>query len=181
LEWTVLKPGMIYGHGDHMLEHLSRAMHTFPALVRLGSMRVRPLAVGDVVRVLDAALVHRRLARRTVPLVGPTELALNDAVELIAQAIGKHPPMLRLPVARFLPQLAWLAERLMTTPALSIAQARILSEEVVEPALAPDSLPADLVPTTTFDMHSIRAGLPEPRPFGRADLRCWTRTAHATR
>ena len=24
LEWTVLKPGMIYGRGDHMLDHLSQ-------------------------------------------------------------------------------------------------------------------------------------------------------------
>jgi NADH dehydrogenase len=41
LDWTVLKPGMIYGRGDHMLDHLSRALHTFPVFVRLGSMRSR--------------------------------------------------------------------------------------------------------------------------------------------
>jgi NADH dehydrogenase len=180
LEWTVLKPGMIYGRGDHMLEHLSRALHTFPVFVRLGSARVRPLAVDDVVRVLEAALVDGRLAHRTVPLVGPTELALDDAVELIARATGRRPRMLRVPaVERLLPLAAWLTERLMTTPALSIAQARILREEVIEPTLTPDRLPADLIPSTPFDIEHIRAGLPEPAPFDRTDLRCWKRLAHA--
>jgi uncharacterized protein YbjT (DUF2867 family) len=178
LEWTVLKPGMIYGRGDHMLEHLSRALHTFPVFVRLGAGRVRPLAVGDVVRVLDAALVQGRLVRRTVALVGPTELALHDTVGLVAQVLGRHPPMLRLPTGRFLTLLAWLAERLMTTPLLSIAQARILAEGVIEPTLAPDSLPADLVPSTPFDAHSIRAGLPGPGPFRLADLRCLRQAQH---
>src|SRR6266542_524616 len=45
LEWTVLKPGMIFGRGDHMLDHLSHALHTFPVFVGLGQGRVRPLAV----------------------------------------------------------------------------------------------------------------------------------------
>ena len=181
LEWTVLKPGMIYGRGDHMLDHLSHALHTFPVFVRLGSGRVRPLAVQDVVRVLDAALIDGRLPRMTVALVGPTELALQDAVGLVAQVLGKHPPMVRLPTGTLLYLVAWLTERVMTIPALSIAQARILTEQVVEPTLAPDHLPADLVPSSPYDEHSIRAGLPDPGPFGLADLRCWRRLAHGMR
>jgi nucleoside-diphosphate-sugar epimerase len=178
LEWTVLKPGMIYGRGDHMLDHLSHALHTFPVFVRLGSGRVRPLAVQDVVRVLDAALIDGRLPRKTVALLGPTELALQDAVGLVARVLGKHPPLVRLPTGPLLYLLAWLTERVMTIPALSIAQARILTEQVVEPTLAPDHMPADLVPSTPYDEHSIRAGLPDPAPFGLADLRCSRRWQH---
>jgi uncharacterized protein YbjT (DUF2867 family) len=181
LEWTVLKPGMIYGRGDHMLDHLSHALHTFPVFVRLGRGRVRPLAVQDVVRVLEAALIDGRLPRRTVALVGPTELALEDAVGLVGQVLGKHPPMVRLPTGTLLYVLAWLTERVMTIPALSVAQARILTEQVVEPTLAPDHLPPGLVPSTPYDEHSIRAGLPDPGPFGLADLRCWRRPQHALR
>jgi hypothetical protein len=74
--------------------------------------------------------------------------------------------------------IRWLAERAMTTPVLSVAQARILTEEVVEPARAPDRLPDDLVPSTPYDERSVRAGLPEPGCFGLADLRCWRRPRH---
>lgn len=173
LAWTVLKPGMIYGRGDHMLDHLSRALHTVPVFVRLGSVRVRPLAISDVVRVLEAALIDGRLEHRTVPLVGPTQLALADAVDLIADATGRPRPRLTVPgIERLLSVAAWLSERVMVTPALSTAQARILQEEVITATLAPDELPADLVPSSPFDANSIRAGLPEPGPFDRSDLRC---------
>src|SRR5438445_7205597 len=65
LEWTVLKPGMMFGRGDHMLDHLSRALRTFPVFVGVGPCLVRPLYVGDAVAVLQAALVDGRLSSRT--------------------------------------------------------------------------------------------------------------------
>ena len=48
---------------------------------------------------------------------------------------------------------------------------RILEEEVIEPARAPDRLPDDLVPSIQFDDSSIRVRLPEPGGFGLRDLR----------
>jgi uncharacterized protein YbjT (DUF2867 family) len=174
LEWTVLKPGMIFGRGDHMLDHLSHALHTFPVFVGLGQGRVRPLAVQDIVRVLCAALLDGRLPRKTVPLLGPTELGLEDAVQVVADATGKHRPIVRLPIGSHYYVLAWLAERVMTVPMLSISQVRIL-QEGLEPALAPDVVPADLLPTTPYNQESVRAGLPAPGRFDRDDLRCCAR------
>jgi NADH dehydrogenase len=180
LEWTVLKPGMMFGRGDHLLDHLSHALHTFPVFAGVGPRRVRPLAVGDMVDVLCAALIGGRLPHQTVALTGPTELGFDQAARLVAGVIGKHPPFVRAPIG-FHYTLAWLAERLMTVPLISVAQVRILAEQVVQPTLAPDSLPADLAPSTPFDQHSIRAGLPDPGPFQLADLRCRRRLAHGMR
>src|SRR5688572_26771008 len=58
LDYTVLKAGVIYGRGDHMLDHLSHAFHTFPVfgLVGFRDGRIRPMAVGDVTAILRAAL-----------------------------------------------------------------------------------------------------------------------------
>ncbi len=180
LEWMVLKPGMMFGRGDHMLDHLSHALCTFPVFVGVGSRRVRPLAVGDVVEVLCAALVAGRLPRQTVALTGPTELGFDTAARLVADVVGKYPPFVRAPIG-FHYVLAWLAERVMTVPLISVAQVRILAEQVVQPMLAPDSLPADLVPSTPFDQHSIRAGLPSSGPFQLVDLRCWRHRRHGMR
>lgn len=77
---------------------------------------------------------------------------------------------MRAPLA-FHHLLALLAERLMTVPLLSLAQVRILQEEVIESVRAPDPLPDGLAPATPFDDTSIRAGLPEPGPFRLHDLR----------
>jgi len=180
LEWTVLKAGMMYGRGDHMLDHLSHALHTFPVFAGVGPRRVRPLAVGDMVDVLCAALLAGRLPCQTVALTGPTELGFDHAARLVADVVGKHPWFVPVPIG-FHYTLAWLAERLMTVPLISVAQVRILAEQVVQPTLAPDSLPADLVPSTPFDQHSIRAGLPDPGPFELAELRCWRHWQHGMR
>jgi uncharacterized protein YbjT (DUF2867 family) len=68
MDYTILKSGMIYGRGDHMIDHLSRSLRMLPIfpLVGLREKPIRPVAVEDVVRILRAALVDGRLSRRTV-------------------------------------------------------------------------------------------------------------------
>jgi len=178
LTWTVLKPGMMFGRGDHMLDHLSHALYTFPIFLGIGKRRVKPLAVGKAVDVLMAALCNSRLSKQTVGLVGPTEISFDDAARLVADVIGKRRLFVRVPLA-FHRLLALAAEKTMTVPLIALAQVQILREEVVEPALAPDALPADLTPTTQFDEYSIRAGLPEAGPFGLSDLRWCSNRRHA--
>jgi uncharacterized protein YbjT (DUF2867 family) len=177
LEWTVLKPGMTFGRGDHMLDHLSHSLYTFPFFVGVGPCPVRPLAVGDVAAVMSAALIDGRLSRQTVAMVGPTQLSFDDAARLVAQVIGKRRPFFRAPIM-FHYALAHVAERVMEVPLVAVAQVRILQEGVVEAVLAPDQLPADLVPSTPFDEASVRAGLPGPGSFGLRDLK-WSPRAGA--
>jgi hypothetical protein len=59
----------------------------------------------------------------------------------------------------------------MTIPLASIAQVRILSEEMVEPVPPCDMLPDDLAPTIRFIEQQIRKGLPEPKPFSLGHCR----------
>ena len=176
LDWTVLKCGVIYGRGDHMLDHLSRALHTFPAFATVGlaDRPVRPVAVTDVAGLLEAAVVEGRLARQTVAVLGPDEMPFGEAVRRVASVVGRRPLVVPLPVLAHR-LIAWLAERTMTIPLVSLAQVRILAEGVVEPLPFADDPPSDLAPATPFDAASIRAGLPRPGGFGRLDLRCAAR------
>src|ERR1044072_1627565 len=100
LDYTVIKAGIVYGRGDHMLDHLSHALHTFPmfGLVGLKSKSIRPLAIEDLVHVLRAALVDRRMKRQTIALLGPEEIYLSEAVRRVAEVVGKRPLMLPVPV-----------------------------------------------------------------------------------
>jgi NADH dehydrogenase len=173
LDWTVLKLGMMFGEGDHMLEHLSAALLTFPVFLGIGPGRVRPLAIGDGVRILRAALVDGELSRATVGVVGPTELRFDDAARIVAGVLGKRRLFLRVPLA-FHYLLALVAERTMTVPLIARAQVVMLREEVVEALRAPDALPAHLAPSTPFDAASVRAQLPAPHAFGLDDL-VWPR------
>lgn len=178
LDYTVFKAGVIYGRGDHMLAHLSHAFHTFPVfgLVGFQPRLMRPVAVGDVVRLLRAALVDGLLSRRTVAVTGPEELTLEAAVRRVACVVGKRPWMLPLPIW-FHQALAWGVERLMHVPLVSVAQVRILAEGLVEACPPCDPLPPELAPRTPFGEEQIRQGLPPAGGLGMQDLRCAGRPA----
>jgi len=172
LDYTVIKAGIIYGRGDHMLDHLSQALHTFPVfgLVGLKEKSIRPLAVEDLVHVMRAALVDRRIKRQTIALVGPEEIYLSEAVRRVGEVVGKQPLMFRLPVVCH-QLMARIFERFMKIPLTSVAQVRILSEGVVEPGSPVVAVPYDLVPTRRFTVEQIRNGLPHARTFCVGDLR----------
>jgi uncharacterized protein YbjT (DUF2867 family) len=172
LDYTILKASVLYGRGDHMLEHLTRAFFTFPVfpLVGLRDRTIRPVLIYDLVRVAQAALVDGRLSRQTVAVVGPEELALGHAVRRVARASGRMPFFIRLPVFAHY-AFAWCFERLMTVPLVSIAQVRILSEGVSIATPPADALPSDLLPRTTFAETVIRPELPAPGGFQLRDLR----------
>jgi len=176
LTWTIFKAGVIHGRGDHMLDHLSHAFFTFPVfgLVGLHERPVRPVAVDDVARLLEAAaLGDARLADRTIAVLGPDELGLGAAVRRVAGVTGRRPRFIRVPIAAQL-LIARAAEWTMRVPLISRAQVHILAEGVVEPLPFADWPPADLAPSTPFDASAIRRGLPKPGGFGLADLRCST-------
>lgn len=173
LDYTIFKAGVIYGRGDHMLDHLSRALYTFPifGLVGMKEKPVRPLAVEDLVTAIVASFHDAGLSNKTVSITGPEEITLREAVQRVREAIRRHPLYVPTPLA-IQKVIAWVAEATMKIPLLSLAQLRILSEELVEALPACDMLPADLKPATRFAAEQIRKGLPEPGPFGLRDLRC---------
>jgi len=175
LDYTVIKAGVIYGQGDHMLDHLSHAFHTFPifALVGMKEKPVRPVAVQDMVGVLMASLTENRLSRVTVAVTGPEQMDLGEAVRRVARVCGRRPLMFRAPLW-FHYTLGWITEKTMVIPLIASAQVRILSEGVAEPLPFAERLPEDLMPQTPFSDEQIRRGLPAAARFGLKDLRCST-------
>lgn len=173
LDYTIFKAGVIYGCGDHMLDHLTHALHTFPVfgLVGFADKPVRPLAVEDLAAVLVAALTEDRLSRQTVAIMGPEQMPLSEAVKRVGRVLGKHPLYLPLPIAVHR-LLGIIFEATMKIPLVSLAQVRILSEGIVDPCPPYQDLPSDLLPPTAFTDDQIRRGLPEPKSFSTGDLRC---------
>ncbi|MCB9894826.1 MAG: NAD-dependent epimerase/dehydratase family protein [Planctomycetes bacterium] len=173
LPFVIFKPGVIYGRGDHMLDHLKRAFLTFPvfAFVGMRDQQVAPLHVSDMARLLFSALTDDRLLGRTFAALGPETLTLREAVLRVAKVVGRRPLAFRMPVW-FHRLFAIFAEAAMRVPVVSRAQVRILSEGVVEPSGECDPLPADLLPTVSFDEDVIRHGLPDAGRYRLSDLRC---------
>ena len=175
LDYTILRPGVIYGRGDHMLDHLSCAFMTFPlfGFVGMGKERhLRPIAVREVASILVETLSDERLSRQTLAVTGPEELTLSAAVRRVAAVMGRSPLFFRLPVW-FHYVLARICEAIMKVPLISLAQVRILSESLVEPSDGCQPLPPDLLPRVPFSREEIEKGLPKARAFGVQDLLCY--------
>jgi NADH dehydrogenase len=176
MDYTVFKCGVIYGKGDHMLDHLSHGFYTFPifAFVGFTDKTIRPAAIEDVARIVNASLVNGALSKQTVAVLGPEEMTLRQAVRQVAHVVGKHPLMFPMPLW-FHYVLGWFVERIMKTPLVSLAQVRMLSEGLVEPSPPCATLPAELAPKIAFSDDQIRRGMPTPGPFRFRDLRCCRR------
>lgn len=174
LDWTVLKPGVVYGAGDHMLEHLSRWLATAPVFASVGlrPRRLRPVAIADMVDVLVAGLVDDRLSTATVPVLGPEELSLDETVRRVGAAVGRDPLIVPAPVALHT-AAAVVQEAVMETPVTARAQVRMLAEGITEPAPEGvcDRLPPDLQPSQPFTVERISRAVDDPEPYGLGDLR----------
>jgi NADH dehydrogenase len=158
-----------------MLDHLSHLLHTLPVFAPVGlrEQPIRPVAVEDVVRILQASLVEGRLSHQTVAVMGPEEMKFSKAVQRVAGVMGQSVFVFPLPLF-FHYLLAWFFELTMTTPLVSLAQVRMLSEGITEPLPACNPLSEDLAPKTLLTDPQIRRGLPEAGPFRLKDCRCST-------
>ena len=164
LNYTILKAGLVYGQGDHLLHNLGNLLRKLPvfATVGLREKTVRLVAVEDLVKIIDAALVDdNHLSRQTVAVIGPEEFPFSTAARRISRAMGK-PFLLVLPFpVVFQRLLAWFSERFMPKPLITKAQVQMLADGISRPLPDSQMLPEDLTPKTLFNEEQIQKGLPQ--------------------
>ncbi|HEY9718743.1 MAG TPA: NAD(P)H-binding protein [Trichormus sp.] len=160
LDYTVVKPGMVYGHGDQMIASVVDGLDGFPLIgvwptVGLLEKPVNPIFIDDFVKILVAALVENRLARQTVAVIGPENISLTKAAFRIASVMKKPVMPLPMPIlGQYM--LATFMEKTMKEPIVCVSQIRMLSEGMNRPQAECDPLPEDLLPQTKFTEQSIR-------------------------
>lgn len=181
IDHTILKASMMYGQGDHMIDHVSRAVKTWPVFATVGyrERTVRPIPIDDFVDVLVAA-AEGRIAEPTIAVMGAEELPLREAVSRIAKVVGRKPLLIPVPVWS-IKVLAQITEWLMIVPLVAKAQAKMLAEGVSEAAPWAPEAPDSIRPSHLFTDQSIRAALPDAGPFGWKDLRLSRWFCHARR
>lgn len=172
---TILKAGVIYGKGDHMVDHLSKILRMLPVFFLVGRSprKTAPVHVSDVVDLLLGGIKSNRLNNRTVAVTGPEQMYLKEAVQRVANVLDRDPYFVRLPL--FLQYVnAGMMELLVDEPPASLAQVQILSEGVIEPV--PEgvcgSIPVPLQPDRAFTEERIKQALPDRERFDMADVTC---------
>ncbi|WP_029267867.1 MULTISPECIES: NAD(P)H-binding protein [unclassified Microbacterium] len=177
---TILKSGMIYGPGDHMIDHVTKAVRTLPFFWTVGyrERTARPVPVEDAVDVLVAAL-EGRIEEPTIAVMGADEITLGEAIRRIARVAGRRPAFVPVPTW-MVRALAQVTEWTMVVPLVAKAQARMLAEGVSEPAPFAPEAPLGIRPSRPFDDAGIREALPQGR-FTLDDLRITRRLQPARR
>jgi uncharacterized protein YbjT (DUF2867 family) len=91
LEWTVVRPSLVYMRGAYGGTALFRAMAATPFAIAVpgdGSQSFQPVHVDDVIRAVVLALESERLVRRTVDPVGPEPIELRAILEDYRRWLG---------------------------------------------------------------------------------------------
>lgn len=164
LNFTILKAGLVYGPGDHLLNNLSNLFHKMPVFAQVGlkEKTVRLVAVEDLVGIIRLCLLdENRFARQTVAVTGPEEFPFSQAARRIARAMGK-PFLIVLPFPVFFHRiLAFFSERVMPKPLITKSQVQMLADGISQAPPESVPLPDELKPKTVFSEEQIRKGLPK--------------------
>jgi len=106
LEWTIVRPSVIFGVGDGFTTSLAGPLRRFPLFPVFGDgqARLQPIAVAEVARAIVRALETPASVRHVVELGGPEPLTYDEVLRRTARALGRRPGLVHLPVglSRFL-------------------------------------------------------------------------------
>nr|WP_028535154.1 complex I NDUFA9 subunit family protein [Paludibacterium yongneupense] len=109
LDWTVLRPSLVFGADDHLTTLFATLNRCLPVLPLAGAAtRFQPIWVEDVARAVGAVLERDETRGGSYDLVGPDTLTLRDLARRVGRLDGGARPVLALPSA-----LAWWQAALM--------------------------------------------------------------------
>ncbi|GIW37296.1 MAG: NADH(P)-binding protein [Meiothermus sp.] len=103
LDWTILRPSLIFGQGDEFFGGILKGLVTAPIpfipQIGDGSFVFRPIWVGDVARAFEQALSRPHTFYRSYNLVGPKEYTFRELLLLVRDTLGSRKPLLPIPLA----------------------------------------------------------------------------------
>jgi uncharacterized protein YbjT (DUF2867 family) len=144
---VVLRVPMVLGPGDFASRALRRqatARRLF--LVRGGATLEQPIDAEDVVAALLAALERPGLEGARLDLAGPESLSHRELVARAAALHGARPSVVPVPLAAARAG-AWLLERALASPPLTLAMLDVLEhDDCVDPRAAAARLGIELTP-----------------------------------
>jgi nucleoside-diphosphate-sugar epimerase len=127
LDWTLLRPTMIYGSGrDRNISRLLRVLSRTPFFPIVGDGRGlhQPIYVDDLADAVVAALASPATSHQAFNLGGPEPITFVDLVRQANAALGRQVALVHIPAAA-----ALAAARLVPRGPVSAEQLRRLSED----------------------------------------------------
>ena len=101
LEWTILKPSLLFGERDGFFNVIADLVRISPGLVPIAARqrsRFQPFSVKDWVRVATQVLDRPDTVGRTYPLGGPRYWTYRQMTEEVIRSMGKRRLILPMPL-----------------------------------------------------------------------------------
>ncbi len=151
LDWTILRPSVVFGPGDSFLNLFASLLKMLPVLPLAGShTRFQPVWVGDVARAVDTVLDTREFHGKTYDLTGPDTVTLLELVDYIGRLTGQRRLIIPLPTPLAMVQAA-LMECLPGKPLMSRDNVRSLAVDNV----SPEGFPVEALGFAPASLQSI--------------------------
>lgn len=137
LDLTILRPSVIFGADDHLLNLFARLQALFPVVPLAGAdSRYQPVWVEDVARAIALSLDRRETIGQVIECTGPRTMTLRQIVELAGRLSGHPRPVIGLP------------------DGLARLQALLLEAMPGEPLMSRDNLDSMKVPSVATGQHA---------------------------
>ena len=99
VDWTILRPSVIFGPGDSFLNRFAALLAAMPLVFPLAmpQTRFQPVFVDDVVDAIRQSLHGGAGSRKTLQLGGPRQYTLREIVAFVAKVTGRRRWIMGLP------------------------------------------------------------------------------------
>ena len=133
LSWAIVRPTVVFGDGDILINNIAWLLRRFPifAIPGDGGYEVRPVAVEDVAKV--AVEAGRSDDKRIVDAVGPDTYSFEELVKLVRRAVESRsrivhsPPRAAVALARLVGPL--VGDRLITSDEVAGMMAELVTTD----------------------------------------------------
>ncbi|HYC60258.1 MAG TPA: NAD(P)H-binding protein [Thermoanaerobaculia bacterium] len=127
LDWTIVRPGNVYGPGDEVISLILKMVRMLPAVpvIDNGEQQFQPLWHEDLAKLLAAVVERDDQTRAVLEAAGPDITTMNDLVRRFAEITGRSP--MRVPVPNAIAQLT----AKMTAVPIDENKLKMLGEENV--------------------------------------------------
>ncbi|HEX6083213.1 MAG TPA: NAD(P)H-binding protein [Thermoanaerobaculia bacterium] len=101
LQWTIVRPGNVYGPGDEVLSLILKMVRTLPAIPVIdgGDQEFQPIWHEDLAKMLAAVVERNDLAKQTLEAAGPEITTMKDVVARFSEITGRSPVNVPVPSA----------------------------------------------------------------------------------
>lgn len=101
LDWTIVRPGNVYGPGDEVVSLILKMVRALPAVpvIDNGDQQFQPIWYEDLGKVLAAAIEHNDLKSQILDAAGPEITSMNDLLKRFGEITGRSPVKVPVPMA----------------------------------------------------------------------------------